>query len=95
VKKLIIPMTDNARRFGYITWTLKMDKDIHALLNDVAKVHLFFMGNNLGEKNVDWRYRRISVGSTWTKRLASDASKYILAFTQEGDNKNKLVVECQ
>jgi hypothetical protein len=89
--KLTIPITKSARQFGYIIWTPKLNDQLHDFLKGSSHVHLLFQGADLGEKKVDWKYRRISIGYRWTRRLGDDVSQYLLTF---GDGDRKLVVEC-
>lgn len=89
--KLTIPITKSARQFGYIIWTPKLNNQLHEFLKGASHVHLLFQGADLGEKKVDWKYRRISIGYRWTRRLGDDVSQYLLSF---GDDDRKLVVEC-
>lgn len=91
--KLILPITKSARRFGYIIWSLGLNEQMKAFLMETSHVHLIFRGIDLGEKKVDWKYRRISIGYKWTRRLEEDVSQYVLTFL--GRNGNKLIVECQ
>lgn len=91
--KLKIPITKSARQFGYIIWTPQFNKKMESFMEGAPKVKLVFMGADLGDKNVDWRYRRISIGYRWTRRLPDNVSEYVLAITD--DNERKLMVDCQ
>ena len=91
--KLRIPITKSARQFGYIIWPPRLNEQMGAFLEGMPQVHLVFMGADLGEKNVDWKYRRISIGYRWTRRLADDVSEYILTLAKKDGR--KLLVECQ
>lgn len=93
MKKLMIPITKSARQFGYVIWPPRLNNQVDAFLGGVSKVHLYFMGADLGQKNVDWRYRRISIGYRWTRRLPNEVSEYVLTLADK--DTNKLIVECQ
>ena len=41
------------------------------LLGDIGTVSISFRGNSLGEKRVDWKHRRISVGRRQTAGIPS------------------------
>ena len=90
MKELIIPITETARRFGYIMWQSRLDDQVRAFLGQVAQVHLSFMRTDLVTKNVDWKHRRISVGYRLTRSLPEEKSQYRLTFSQED---NKLIVK--
>ena len=87
MKKITIPITKSARQFGYIIWTRKLANQIDAILGGASKVHLYFQGIDLGEKRVDRKYRRISVGYRWTRRLPDDANIYILSMPDKTEKK--------
>jgi hypothetical protein len=59
---MIVPITDRARKFGYLIWPSAADQDLRALLGDSQTVALCFQGVDLGNKTVDWKHRRISLG---------------------------------
>ena len=93
MKKLTIPITKSARQFGYVIWPPHLNDQVDALLGGASKVHLHFKGADLGQKNVDWRYRRISIGYRWTRRLPNEVSEYVLTLADK--DTSKLIVECQ
>jgi len=93
MKKLTIPITKSARQFGYVIWPPNLNDQVGTFLGGTSKVRLYFQGADLGEKNVDWKYRRISIGYRWTRRLSDDVTKYVLSLSDK--DSTKLVVECQ
>lgn len=93
MNKLKIPITKSARQFGYVIWPPHLNDKVDAFLRGASQVHLYFMGADLGQKNVDWKYRRISIGYRWTRRLSTDVSEYVLSLAEK--DSDKLIVECQ
>lgn len=91
MKTLVLPITARARKYGYITWTLNLDPTIKEFLNGAPKIRLFFQGTDFGEKKVDWRYHRISIGYRWTRGLPTSVSEYKLQLEDE----NVLRVVCK
>lgn len=90
---MLVPISSSARQFGYVIWKSNLNEQMRTFLNNASHVHLIFQGADLGEKRVDWQYRRISIGYRWTRRLDEDISQYIMTFSKrEG---NKLAVECK
>lgn len=75
---LVLPITDNARKYGYIYWVSSMDTEVLKALGGIEKVEVRFNDLVLGERNVDWKYRRISVGPKWTKALPKDCTIFEL-----------------
>jgi hypothetical protein len=90
MKKVTIPITNTARRFGYIIWPSCLDDQMHAYFGQATQVNLLFMANDLGTKNIDWKHKRISIGYRWTRSLPEEKSLYRLTFSQED---NKLIVK--
>ena len=84
-----IEITKRAREYGYIFWPKNRDGEISSFLGDLQNVNLIFNGEKLGEKNVDWKNRRISVGYKNTRILPKDIKSYSLVL----DKPNKLKVD--
>jgi hypothetical protein len=64
-----IPITKGARQYGYLIWNSKLDADIEKLLSGFSTVNVKFNGFILGEKNIDRKYHRISLGYKLTRAL--------------------------
>lgn len=73
-----VPITDRARRFGYLFWPASEDVAVERLLGDSTHVEVEFCGEPLGRKRVDRKHRRISVGTRQTARLPDDAREFRL-----------------
>jgi len=80
---LIIPISENGKKYGYLTWTSSYHDKMQSLLKNISRVHVYFQDFDLGWKNVDWKYHRISLGRKWTTRIPDDKSKYILEFKEK------------
>lgn len=80
--KVSLPITKAARHWGYVTWRRSQSQRMKAFLKNNSTVHLFFMGSDHGEKNVDWKYCRISIGYKWTRRLPNNLCYYVLVFEE-------------
>ena len=88
---LVLPILKWSRKYGYISWKVSYNEEMKKLLKKSSKVNVFFQNFNLGWKNVDWKYRRISIGSMWTKKLPTNLCEYVLNY----EDKNILKVKCQ
>ena len=87
-----IEITQRVRQYGYFIWKKSQDEKMINLLGDGrAKVHLIFDNAILGEKNVDWKNRRISIGWRWTRALP-EAKKYFVVSFQKP---NTLEIKCR
>jgi len=79
-----IPISNRARQYGYIFWAKTMDPEVKKFLGKREKVDVWFEDSNIGTKNVDWKYRRISVGHRQTRRLSAKVSSFQLRFDKKG-----------
>lgn len=88
---ITITITKSAKYFGYIIWSKQQNSQIVKLLNGVKKIRLFFNNIDLGEKNVDWKYHRISIGYRLTRGIPENTENYILTLKEN----NILKVNCK
>ena len=80
MKIAIIP---RARRFGYLIWPAAIDNEMKLLMGNRDHIELVFDKAAHGEKRIDWRYRRISIGWRWT-RLMPESRKYFNLSVDNG-----------
>ena len=73
---LSIPITERARKYGYIIWSHKMDTQIRGLFDGCDTIDVVFENVRLGPKRIDWKYRRISVGPVQTRRISPSATVF-------------------
>ena len=79
-----IAISDRARKYGYIIWPKKQDDEVRGLLNQQETVNVVFNDAELGERRVDWKYRRISVGPSHTRPLRESPSSFRLTCPSTG-----------
>lgn len=79
-----IPITSRARRYGYVIWPKSRDAAVHAMLENRDTVCVLFGGRDLGERRVDWKYRRISVGPRATQGIGPEVSVFELSLLGDG-----------
>lgn len=79
-----VPITNRARRFGYVIWSKQLEQDVERVLQGADRVAVCFMGDDAGEKRVDRKYRRISVGRRRTGALPSSAEMFVLTRADDG-----------
>ena len=84
-----IPISDRARKYGYVIWPKVLDSQVKTFFDGSSKVNVIFEGADLGQKNIDWAHRRISLGYRWTRRLPVSMNYFIL--TWKGDDTIKVV----
>lgn len=88
---LQIPITERARKYGYIYWPASMDAQIVEFLQSKKAVTIVYEGAEHGKKNVDWPHRRISIGYRWTRSISEEADWFVLSW----DNSKRLKVTCR
>ena len=79
-----IPISKRARKYGYIIWPKSKDDEFRSLLSGEETVTIVFGNADLGKKEVDWKYRRISVGPTQTRQLSLEATSFQLISSAHG-----------
>lgn len=77
---LRIPITERARKYGYLTWTKDDDEKVVQLIGNRKTIRVVLNGADLLEKRIDWKYRRISLGYKHTRRIPSDATEFLVEF---------------
>lgn len=75
-----IYITKGARQYGYIIWNNKMDADIEKMLVGLTVVDVCFNGFNLGKKNIDRKYHRISLGYKLTRALPKEHDTFSVSY---------------
>ncbi len=78
--KLLI--TKSARQFGYLIWNSTNNADVDKLFGGKTKIHVHFNGFDIGEKAIDWKYHRISIGYKFTRALPESAKYYVVALNK-------------
>jgi len=71
-----IPITKGARQYGYLIWNNKTSIEIEKLLCGKNSVYIRFNGFELGEKNIDRKYFRISLGYKLTRALPANQNMF-------------------
>ncbi len=84
MKTLEIPILERSRKYGYIYWSKNLDAKTNEFFKDVNTVSVVFDGAKLGDKKIDFKNRRISIGWRWTRDLPEKVTEFIL--TRNGNN---------
>lgn len=79
-----LPIPDWVRQYGYIKWTADDDEEAEAFLGSRQEIDLWFEGEYLGEKSIDWQHRRISISRKLTRKIDPDASNYLIVAEDDG-----------
>ncbi|MBT8898968.1 hypothetical protein ACXO2Y_07100 [Lactobacillus delbrueckii subsp. bulgaricus] len=86
MKELYLPITKSARQFGYLIWNSKYDTELESMFAGKDQIQVHFNGFDLGEKHIDRKYHRISLGFKFTKALPPDQNSFSI-------NVNKGILE--
>ena len=89
-KHLVIPISKRSKEYGYLIWPARLDDQIISVLGKQENVRLYFDGSDRGDKNVDWKNRRISIGYKWTKSIPDDITEFHVHTAG-----SKLYISCQ
>ena len=77
---MIVPISDRARKWGYVIWPKALDNEMHALLGHAQTANVSFQGAEVDSKRVDWQHRRISIGAKKTRSLPASVRRFVLVF---------------
>ena len=69
-------ITKSARQFGYLIWNGKNLNAMEKMLEGRESISVIFNGFVLGEKNIDRKYHRISLGYKLTRAMPEDHNIY-------------------
>jgi hypothetical protein len=79
----------STRDYGYIFWNQTQDEDAKRFFGELVAIRLWIDGSYVGEKQIDWKSRRIYVGVGPTKNLSRAATTLRLEFC--GDSEVRVV----
>lgn len=85
-----VRLNKNAKRWGYLTWNKMNEEEFKKNLTS-EKVKIYLNNMYIGEKNIDWRHKRISIGYKWTRALDDSITNFIVEF--EGNDTVR--IECE
>jgi hypothetical protein len=80
---LEIPISTRSRRFGYIFWAKSQDESVKQFFGHRTVAEVWFEKSHLGQKRIDWKNRRISMGWSRTRRLPREATFYRLTLQRD------------
>lgn len=75
-----IHITKGARQYGYLIWNNKTDAEVEKMLSGLSVVSVCLNGFNIGEKNIDRKYHRISVGYKFTRALPIEHDTFSVSY---------------
>ncbi len=82
-KTIILPLTENGRKYGYIMWKKKHDLGIKEIFGKNKYVDLSIGGILQKRKMIDWSRRRIGITYTITRGLKNSISQIQIRYIKE------------
>ena len=76
--RMILPLTNTARRFGYITWPKAQDSQVEEFFGDVDDVQLQVADEIDKRCHIDRKRRRIYVSYVYTRQLGPRVNTIVL-----------------
>jgi len=78
-------ITTRARTYGYFIWLKRQEPEIVKLVGGEMKIIKVILGEQfLGQKHIDWKYRRISLGYKHTRALPPTAKEFNATKKKDG-----------
>lgn len=79
-----IPISNIARRYGYIIWRKRQDEEVQTIIGDRESINLKIDGKLQENKRIDRKKRRIGITYTLTRKLPENVSTFILTKIKSG-----------
>jgi hypothetical protein len=78
-------ITKSTRIYGYIFWNQTQVEDAKRFFGDLSAIRLWIDGTYVGERQIDWKSRRIFVGVGSTQNLSKEANSLRLKFDENSE----------
>ena len=75
-----IAITKSARQYGYVIWNKRTEKEIEELFQNKDQISVKLNGFALGEKHIDRKHHRLSLGYKFTRALSEEHTMFSLAL---------------
>lgn len=80
---LSLPITNRCRKYGYLVWPKRQDEEVESVLRRQENIRVIFQSKDLGEKRIDWKYRRISLGPSQTQGLDDTVCTFNVTYQSD------------
>lgn len=84
MKKLVVKFSESNRKYGYLHWSSKQDTDAKDLLGRKKAVSIVLGGLYIGEKGIDNKFRRISIGPAKSRTIPEGVTELELKISKDG-----------
>jgi len=82
--ELTIPITERARKYGYIFWSAQMDNEVVKFFGKKGQIGFWFEGSYLGVKRIDFQHRRISIGPRQGRNIGKRKTEFHYTYREDG-----------
>jgi hypothetical protein len=80
------------RNYGYFIWPVALDGEMEKIVSRSQQTVVVTLGETvLGEKPIDWKYRRLSLGYAHTRNLPSWVKEFVAIRKRDGG----LQIKCE
>jgi len=83
-KSVVVPLTRSAKKYGYIIWKKKQDREVKDIIGEKDHLDLLIQGREQNHKHIDWKKRRISITYRVTRQLPGSISQIHLILSDRG-----------
>ena len=84
MKRLVIQFSESNRKYGYLHWGYRQDADVREFFGRRKSVSMVLDGLYVGEKSIDEKFRRISIGPAKSRAIPEDITELVLKFSKDG-----------
>lgn len=78
-----LKITKGARQFGYLIWSSKTEAEMEKMLQKKDEIKVSLNSFDLGEKHIDRKYHRISLGYKFTRALPENHDTYNISLKND------------
>lgn len=78
-----VPIKSWAIKHGYVSWKRRQGDPLHAELGS-DRVRIRFLGQDIGERCVEWRYGRVRIGKAFMQQVPTLATHFRLTVSGPG-----------
>jgi hypothetical protein len=91
MKAVRTELTSRCRTYGYFIWPKALDSEMQKLIPpETPKIDVHLGEFFIGERPIDWKYRRISLGYKNTRKWPETAQELIATKKRDGS----LLIKC-
>lgn len=79
-----IPISPRGRKYGYVIWAKRQDREVKAFFGEQQTVTLTTPTGVQRSKRIDWQQRRISITQSLTRTIPESSKFFVLSKEERG-----------